>query len=221
MRRASIDTNIIGHLYRSNTIHLITNLFDEVLVDEFITQELRRRCKDIYDDFINDIEDPNSPFVLVDKSYLRERSLLQLYNIQLSELENLFLPKDEGEKRAVALALSTGVFFLLTDDEKYMDGPYHMIDRGLVDNMDSLAFWDLIFLNVARKYIGFDKAKENFEAICMDGYLPDGYKGEFKSKINHSIRRLKEKEWFKAHLENGDIQRRTIANFIRFVKGQK
>ncbi|MED1711765.1 hypothetical protein P4V34_28865 [Bacillus thuringiensis] len=219
--KATIDTNIIGHLYRSKTIHLITNLFEEIFVDEFIIQELQRRCKDIFADFMKDLEDPFTPFTLVDKTYLIQNSLLQLYNIQLNDLQYLFLPSDEGERRAIALAQTTGTYFLLTDDEKSMDGPYHMISRGLVNNMESLAFWDLIFLNATRQLITFDLAKENFEAICLDGYLPDSYKGEFKSKLGHSIRRLKDKTWFKDQIESGIIQKRTISYFIKFIQSIK
>lgn len=216
--KATIDTNIIGHLYRSNTNNLITNLFDEILVDEFILYELKRRCNDIYDIFMEDLEKEDSPYTLADKSYLREHSLLQLYEIQLNEFEYLFLPSDEGEKRAIALAQATGTYFMLTDDEKMMDGPYHMIERGLVPHMESLAFWDLIFLNAVRQHVKFDNTKEYYQAICQDGYIPDGYKADFKSKITFSIKRLKDKKWFKEEIESGRIDRKTIAYFINFVQ---
>lgn len=218
MRSASIDTNIIGHLYRSNTQHLIYNVFDEVFVDEFIMIELNRRCKDIYTQFHSELHDSSSPFKLIDKDHLRENALLPLYNLQLDDLRYLFMPRDEGEKRACALAQTKGSFYLLTDDEKQMDGPYYMIDRGLIRDMESLAFWDLIFLNVVTGKISCEEAFGNFNAICNDGYIPDGYKGTFQSKMNHSIRRLKEKEWFKENTANSTIKRALIVELINYIK---
>lgn len=214
---ASIDTNIIGHLYRSNTTYLITNLFDKILVDEFVLQELSRRCNDIYDDFFVDLFDESTPYILANKSYLKNLSLKNYYDIQIQEMEYLFLPKDEGEKRAIALAQATGTFFLLTDDEKHMDGPYHMINRGLISDMESLGFWDIIFLNAILQKISFDKAKENFESIAKDGYVPI-YKDDFKSKMISSLRRLNEKEWFKKEVEDGYFSRKPIKYFINFLK---
>ena len=44
---ASADANILGHLYRSGTSRLITDLFSKVIVDDFILQEIRNKQKEI------------------------------------------------------------------------------------------------------------------------------------------------------------------------------
>jgi hypothetical protein len=69
--------------------------------------------------------------LLVDRVELQSRQVLSLYETELDDMRNLFLPPDEREKRVIALARSTGVGFVLTDDEK-QDGPYWSIARGII-----------------------------------------------------------------------------------------
>jgi predicted nucleic acid-binding protein len=220
MMRASIDTNIIGHLYRSNTQFLITNLFNEILVDEFILKtELRRRCPEIFDKFEMDLNNINTIFLKVTKADLLEENLYKLYELELTEMENLFLPSDEGERRAIALAKSKGVFFLLTDDEKYMSGPKYMIENGIVRDMEALSFWDLIFLNVMAKKITYEEAKNTFEFVASDGYIPDRYNGSFVSKMKQTIKRLKDKQWFNDWCITNRINTRNeIKEFLIWLK---
>lgn len=44
---ASADANILGHLYRSRSIEIMSSLFREVLVDEFIREEIENKQPEI------------------------------------------------------------------------------------------------------------------------------------------------------------------------------
>lgn len=214
---ATIDTNIIGHLYRSHTQFLIENLFSTVYVDEQIMIELKRRCKDVVDPFEEELLKEDALYCKVTKQELITDSLYSIYNIELNGLEDLFLPSDEGEKRAIALAKTKGAFFLLTDDTKPMDGPTHMIENGLIPEMEVLAFWDLIFLNTISGCITHEKAKDTYEFVASDGYIPDGFRSSFRSKMNQSMRRLAPKEWFTNWCKANGIRRQTIKDFKSYV----
>lgn len=218
MMIATVDTNIIGHLYRSNTQFLISNLFTAILVDEQVKFELTRRCCDISHKFESDLADATSIYSEVTKQDLIDQKLLPLYQAQLLDMESLFLPSDEGEKRAIALAKTKGIFFLLTDDEKYMTGPTYMIDNGLITDMASLAFWDLIFLNVISDKLSYKASQDTYEFIASDGYIPDRYKGTYKSKINQSIRKLVNADWFRDWCMSNGITSVKIKDFRSYIK---
>jgi predicted nucleic acid-binding protein len=215
--RGSIDTNIVGHLYRSNCTFLITNLFNEILVDEIVVREARNRCGDIYEDFDKDIKDSSTIFMLQTQGTLKAASLYSLYEIQMRDMDALFFPKDEGEKRAIALAKATGAYFLLTDDEKHMEGPYYYLDKGIIKDMEALAFWDLIYLNILLGHQSHEQGKDTFDLIAKDGYFPP-YQGNFESKMKTSIRRLKDKEWFNDWCDQKSITKSQTAQLLRDIK---
>ena len=46
-KRACADANILGHLYRSGESSLLSQFFEQVLVDQWILDEIKRKQKDI------------------------------------------------------------------------------------------------------------------------------------------------------------------------------
>ncbi|MGI6648494.1 MAG: hypothetical protein ACOX5W_05350 [Bacillota bacterium] len=124
---------------------MISNLFNVVYLDEFVYGEVNRRLRDIAHELDQDLA--NVSFIsLVKKSDLKRAVLFSLYEANRKDMNSLFLPKDEGEKRAIALAQAVGAEFVLTDDENYSEGPYFAIERGIIPGLEALAFWDLIYL---------------------------------------------------------------------------
>ncbi|WP_018931327.1 hypothetical protein [Gracilibacillus lacisalsi] len=217
MRNATIDTNIIGHLYRCKAGKLMTNLFEVIFVDEMILIELQKNCSDIYDEFYEDVINTGSCYKLVTGEILKDQNLYSVYEAQLKDYNDLFFPQDEGEKRAIVLGQTFGAFYLLTDDQKYMDGPAYMIQNEIIKDMESLAFWELIFLNVLCDYISFDQAKEYYDIISNKGFT-DGYKPDFTQKTKQAVRRLSKQEWFRLWIKDQNIPEKRIADYLRYAK---
>jgi len=142
-KQACVDANILGHLYRSGESSLLSRFFEQVLVDQWILDEIKRKQRDILPVIERELSNA-SFFLLVDRVELQNRQVLSLYETELDDMRNLFLLPDEGEKRIIALARATGVGFVLTDDEK-QDGPYWSIERGIISHVEALAFWNLVY----------------------------------------------------------------------------
>jgi predicted nucleic acid-binding protein len=213
---ASADANILGHLYRSRSIEIMSSLFREVLVDEFIRKEIENKQPEILPTLEAEIQ-KDSWLVLMGRAQLRERKLISLYDAQVQDMEYIFMPADRGEKHAIALAQATGAMFVLTDDEKY-DGPYCSIDRGVISNLEALGFWDLIFLNiVSGKISNYHDAYIIYNRICQEGYAPP-YQASFGSRMKLSVRRLKDKRWFKTWCSENNISKNVIINLLEAIK---
>ncbi len=46
-KQACADANILGHLYRSKESSLLSRFFEQVLVDQWILDEIKRKQRDI------------------------------------------------------------------------------------------------------------------------------------------------------------------------------
>ena len=213
---ASTDANILGHLYRSSSSSLITNLFSKVIVDEWIMKEIHNKQKEILSDFQPAL-DQSIIFELIDRNELQRRKLISVYEAQLQDMEYLFLPQDRGEKHAIALAQATGARFLLSDDEK-PDGPYWSIDRGIIANLEVLGFWDLIYLNILSGNIpDFNQAHTIYYHVCQQGYYPP-YAAGFGARMKMAIRRSMDKQWFKEWCSEYGIHNKVSRDLLIVIK---
>jgi len=215
-KRACADANILGHLYRSGESSLLSRIFEQVLVDQWILDEIKRKQRDILP--VIEQELSNASFLLlVDRVELQSRQLLSLYETELDDMRNLFLPPDEGEKRVIALARATGVGFVLTDDEK-QDGPYWSIERGIISRVEALAFWDLVYLGILSGiYHTYEAAKDSYNLICQKGYVPP-YPPPFGSRMAAAVRRLKDKEWYRQWCQANGIKSEVSFNLLKTIK---
>ena len=143
--KASLDTNVIIHLYRANEQELLFKLFlDGIFVDEFIlNQELKRHGQDILPVVLSDIE--AGKIKVVRKDDLKNMGILQLYNQYLYEEQQLYFLSDMGEVHAIALARSIGAISVVTDDTKD-HGPHYALMRIPDSNIIPLTFYEVLIL---------------------------------------------------------------------------
>ncbi|HRX22306.1 MAG TPA: hypothetical protein P5273_11395 [Syntrophomonadaceae bacterium] len=213
---ASVDANILGHLYRSGTDRLISDLFSKVIVDEFILQEIHNKQREILP-AIQPTLDQSDFLELIDRQALRERKLVSIYDAQLQNMEYIFLPQDRGEKHAIALAKAVGAAFLLSDDEK-QDGPYWSIERGIIANLEVLGFWDIIYLNIlAGKITDFSEAHDIYEQVCLHGYEPP-YAAGFGSRMKMAVRHCMDKPWFINWCSEHGIAKKVSKDLLIMIK---
>lgn len=215
-KRACADANILGHLYRSGESSLLNRFFEQVLVDQWILDEIKRKQKDILPLIERELSHA-SFLLLVDRAELQNRQVLSLYETELDDMRNLFLPPDEGEKRVIALARAIGVSFVLTDDEK-PDGPYWSIERGIISHVEALAFWDLVYMSILDGgYSDYIAARESYNRICQQGYHPP-YAPGFGSRMAAAVRRLKDKEWFKQWCQARGVKAGVTIELLKQIK---
>jgi predicted nucleic acid-binding protein len=185
-------------------------------VDEWIIKEIHNKQKEILPAIQPEL-DQSIFFELIDRNELKRRKLISVYEAQLQDMEFLFLPQDRGEKHAIALAQATGARFLLSDDEK-QDGPYWSIDRGIIDNLEVLGFWDLIYLNILTGNISdFNKAHAIYCQVCQHGYYPP-YAAGFGARMKMAIRRSKDKQWFKDWCSECGIHNKVSRDLLIIIK---
>jgi hypothetical protein len=89
---ASADANILGHLYRSDSIELMRSLFCQVLVDDLIWGEIKNRQQEILPAIEQEMQQ-RSFLVLMDRTELQKRKLIFVYEAQVQDVEYIFLPQ--------------------------------------------------------------------------------------------------------------------------------
>ena len=143
--KASLDTNVVIHLYRANAQELLFKLFlDGIFIDEFIlNQELKRHGQDVMPLVLSDIG--AGKIEVVRKNDLKNMGILQLYNQYLYEEQQLYFLSDMGEVHAIALARSIGAISVVTDDTKD-HGPHYALMRIPDSNIIPLTFYEALIL---------------------------------------------------------------------------
>ena len=184
--KASLDTNVIIHLYRANEQELLFKLFlDGIFIDEFIlNRELKKHGQDVMPLVLSDIG--AGKIEVIRKDDLKNMGILQLYNQYLDEEQRLYFLSDMGEVHAIALARSIGAISVVTDDTKD-HGPHYALMRIPDSNIVPLTFYEaLILLYLKGDYTStqtIDIFKNVLEKAPELSY-------DLKSKIKTFIRRF-------------------------------
>lgn len=119
---ASLDTNTIIHFYRAGCQNILFEYFDSIyLCEQVYSIELNNHGQDILSNVELDIQ--AGQLELFSQERMREKGILELFNIHTKQQEMLFNQGDKGEAHAIALAKILGACCLVTDDTK-LGGPY-------------------------------------------------------------------------------------------------
>jgi len=183
---ASLDTNIIIHLYQSACSNVLFDVFDEIYVSAFIRNiELNNHGTAILTAFDKDVSD--GKIIIVDDDYLKSIGMLSIYHDNFKEEQILYSPLDLGEVHATALARTLGIFAVVTDDIK-LYGPHYTLMMTPYSEVIPFAFHEVLMLAYlcgtieCEEYINmFDHVNEN----CRLNW-------NFSQKIKTTIRRFLE-----------------------------
>ena len=154
--KASLDTNVLIHLYSAGKQELLFDLFkDGVFIYEQIRKvELEHHGRSVLGKIDRDIED--AKIVVYEEKTLRDLGVYGIFTERVKETRNLYGPGDMGEVYAIALAQTLGTYSLVTDDIK-QGGPYMSLLQFVDEDVKPFNFVDLILL----KYLaGGFSAKE-------------------------------------------------------------
>lgn len=208
---ASLDTNVIIHLYNVDFQDLLFNRFEKLKVYEFIrTQELKRHADaEVLERFDKDVE--SGKIELVTDTYLREIGMFNIFLTHVKETRILFEGSDLGEVYAISTAKTLGCISLVTDDIKER-GPHYTLMRIPDSDVMPFAFYELLFLDYLEERLSEQELQDYFNCICDLSKL----KMDFKSKLKSFIKRFwsdpyteSEQGWMKSFCAENGINAKT------------
>lgn len=199
--KASLDTNVILHLYRADKQNVLFDFFKEdIYIDEFIYNiELKNHGADIKEKLDQDIS--AGRIQVITEDWLKERGIWHLYKEYLTVQTMLYSSSDKGEACAIALAKVLGAMSVVTDDTK-PQGPHHTLMSELESDIIPFADYEIIIMLFLLNVYSAEEAIQTIDEICKAS--PD-YKFEIIPKIKKFINRTirdpyseREKAWFVA-----------------------
>ncbi len=196
--RASLDTNVIIHLYRAGQQHVLFDFFDEgVFIYEQIRNiELENHGKDVLKAIDEDIA--SGKIELYSAQKLKELSVFNIFENNVKENRYLYGTGDLGEVYAISLAQTLGAYSLVTNDTK-QGGPYMSLLQ-FEDDVMPFTFADVLLL---RYLIGLADEKEtinDFDKINIASDLNWSFRSQLAKFIRRFFRepyRKEDTEWIK------------------------
>lgn len=200
---ASLDTNVIIHLYNANYQYILFNRFENVKVYEFIrNHEMENHAPpEVIKLFDNDVQAGKIELITYD--YLKSISMHNVFNDHVRTLNILFEKGDLGEVYAISMAKTLGCISLVTNDIKE-HGPHYMLMRIPDSDIIPLAFYEILFLNYMEGLITEEELSEQFDTICKVSSL----KMNFSSKLKIFIRRF----WASPYTESEKLWMNTFCS---------
>lgn len=217
---ASLDTNVILHLYKANLQTVLFNRFRKLKVYEFIrNHEMENHATpEIRELFDRDVE--AGKIELITDAYLKEIGMYNVFQQHVKDLRILFEGSDLGEVYAISLAKTLGCVSLVTDDIKPR-GPHYTLMRIPDSDVMPFAFYELLFLDYLEKRLTEEELVNHFNKISDLSELDM----DCSSKLKVFIRRFwhdpyseSEKEWMKSFCTvNGINAKERIANLSTYL----
>ncbi len=186
MMRASIDTDVVIHLYLSDKQELFFEIFDDIYMHEFLYEkELRNNSYIVYERFKADVL--GGKVKIIKNKDIIEMGLKGLFDEYKRDYQVLF---DWGEVVAISLAKAMGISAFISDDTKKF-GPHASLMEELIEDVIPFAFYELLFL----KYISDDFTAKGmhieFDEVTSKSMRK--YPMNFRDRILRTVRRFNKK----------------------------
>ncbi len=142
--RASLDTNVIIHLYKAGLQSVLFDVFDEgvFIYEQIRSVELENHGQDVLEDVDADIASGKIE-IYTDKK-LKDLAVYKIFENNFKENRLLYGIGDLGEVYAISLAQTIGAYSLVTDDIK-QGGPYMSLLQ-FEDDVMPFTFADVLIL---------------------------------------------------------------------------
>lgn len=214
--RASLDTNVIIHLYRANMQSILFDVFkDGVFIYEQIRKvELEHHGKAVLEAVDTDIE--AGKIELYTNAKLKEHCVYKIFENNVKENCLLYGTGDLGEVYAISRAQTIGAYSLVTDDIK-QGGPYMSLMQ-LDYDVKPFTFADILVLRYLVGIVDEQQTVKDFDVINEASNL----NWSFKSQLTKFIKRFvadpykrEEKEWFEQWTTENRIKAMTKFRALR------
>ena len=182
--RASLDTNVIIHLYRAGIQNILFDLFDEgVFIYEQIRKvELDHHGKDVLEKVDADII--SGRIEIYSDQKLKEQAVYKIFENNVRENRYLYGTGDLGEVYAISLAQTLGAYSIVTDDTK-QGGPYMSLLQ-FEDDIMPFTFADVLILRYLMGISDENQTVKDFDAVNTASEL----NWTFRSQLSKFIRRF-------------------------------
>lgn len=205
--RASLDTNVIIHLYRANMQNILFDIFkDGVFIYEQIRNvELEHHGKAVLEAVDADIE--AGKIEVYTDAKLKEQCVYKMFENNVKENRLLYGTGDLGEVYAISLAQTIGAYSLVTDDTK-QGGPYMSLMQ-LDYDVKPFTFADILILRYLLGIVDAQQTIVDFDVVNDTSDL----NWSFRSQLTKFIKRFvadpyktEEKEWFEQWTTENSIK---------------
>ena len=205
--RASLDTNVIIHLYQANMQSILFEIFkDGVFIYEQIRNvELEHHGKAVLEAVDADIE--AGKIEVYTDAKLKEQCVYKMFENNVKENRLLYGTGDLGEVYAISLAQTIGAYSLVTDDTK-QGGPYMSLMQ-LDYDVKPFTFADILILRYFLGIVDAQQTVADFDTVNETSDL----NWSFRSQLTKFIKRFvadpyktEEKEWFEQWTTENDIK---------------
>lgn len=182
--RASLDTNVIIHLYRANLQNILFEIFDDgvFMYEQIRNVELEHHGQDVLDNIDEDISAGKIEVYTDEK--LKSQSVFRIFENNVNENRQLYGSGDLGEVYAISLAQTIGAYSLVTDDIK-QGGPYMSLLQLQYDVMP-FTFADILILRYLLDMADDLQTVNDFNAVN----IASGLQWSFRSQIAKFIKRF-------------------------------
>ena len=205
--RASLDTNVIIHLYQANMQGILFDVFkDGVFIYEQIRNvELEHHGKAVLEAVDADIE--AGKIEVYTDAKLKEQCVYKMFENNVKENRLLYGTGDLGEVYAISLAQTVGAYSLVTDDTK-QGGPYMSLMQ-LDYDVKPFTFADILILRYLLGIVDAQQTIVDFDVVNDTSDL----NWSFRSQLTKFIKRFvadpyktEEKEWFEQWTTENNIK---------------
>ena len=182
--RASLDTNVIIHLYRAGIQSVLFDIFDEgvFIYEQIRNVELDHHGKDVLEKVDADIA--AGKIEIYSDQKLKEQAVYKIFKNNVNENRNLYGTGDLGEVYAISLAQTLGAYSIVTDDTK-QGGPYMSLLQ-FEDDIMPFTFADLLILRYLMGISNENQTVKDFDAVNTASEL----NWTFRSQLSKFIRRF-------------------------------
>ncbi len=217
---ASLDTNVIIHLYKANHQDVLFNRFEKLKVYEFIrNHEMENHAgTETLDLFDNDVA--TGKIEMITDTYLRSIGVYKIFEKHVKDIRILFESGDLGEVYAISMAKTLGCISLVTDDIKER-GPHYTLMRMPDSDVMPFSFYEILFLDFLEQRIHEAQLVISFNLICNLSNL----KMDCASKLKIFIKRFwtspyseTEKRWMESFCKENRINAKArIGRLAKFL----
>lgn len=204
--RASLDTNVIIHLYRANMQSILFDIFkDGLFIYEQIRNiELEHHGKAVLEAVDADIEAGKIELYTNDK--LKEQGVYRIFENNVKDNRWLYMSGDLGEVYAISLAQTIGAYSLVTDDIK-QGGPYMSLVH-LDYDIKPFTFADILILRYLLGFADVQQTVKDFDTVNKTSDLNWSFRSQLAKFIKRFVAdpyKVEEKEWFEQWTTENDI----------------
>lgn len=205
--RASLDTNVIIHLYQANKQKILFDIFkDGIFIYEQIRNvELEHHGKSVLKAVDADIA--AGKIELYTNEKLKEQGVYRMFETNVKENRLLYGSGDLGEVYAISLSQTIGAYSLVTDDTK-QGGPYMSLMQ-LDYDVKPFTFADIMILRYLLGIVDEQQTVADFNVVNEVSNLNWSFRSQLKKFIKRFVAdpyKAEEKEWFEELIKVNNIK---------------